>query len=319
MNLSGEENLRSQLSSLQQEGVSFFEKTRQAGEVDAGSGLVHFTPPDYYWSRISQALRAEALKIIADLSPLAKSIAVGCKNSLLMSDADLRDLAVEVKSMKAALRLRSYYHSDPEGIYDRGDKVLGFMPESQEERSPLRPDEAVRVWRKSSEAIGRILEMVDDQAYNLAESADLGASPIRRYRPNSAFIMMWMDPSLPELIDVRDAVSETFSRFGIKALRADEIEHDGVITQRLLDEIRSSEFLFADLTGARPNVYYEVGYAHALGKRVILFRKKGTGLHFDLAGYNCPEYDNLRDLKEKLTKRIESITNKQLESSGERT
>ncbi len=96
----------------------------------------------------------------------------------------------------------------------------------------------------------------------------------------------------------------------VYAVRADDIEHDGLITERVLNEIRISEFLFADLTGARPNVYYEIGFAHALGKKVILFRKSGTGIHFDLAGYNCPEYKNLRDLKDKLTKRLVSVTNK---------
>lgn len=121
---------------------------------------------------------------------------------------------------------------------------------------------------------------------------------------------MWMDPSKPELDDVRDAVVETFRAFGIAAVRADDIEHEGVVTQRVLAEIRTSEFLFADLSGSRPNVYYEVGYAHALGKRVILFKKTGTGMHFDLAGYNCPEYESIRDLKAKLTKRLEVLTNK---------
>lgn len=124
--------------------------------------------------------------------------------------------------------------------------------------------------------------------------------------------MMWMDPGHPELTDVADSVRSVFRSFGVHAIRADDIEHDGLITERVLNEIKTSEFLFADLTGARPNVYYEIGFAHALGKKVILFRKSGTGIHFDLAGYNCPEYENLRDLQEKLTKRLVSVTNKNI-------
>lgn len=42
----------------------------------------------------------------------------------------------------------------------------------------------------------------------------------------------------------------------------------------------------------------------------MLFRRSGTKIHFDLAAYNCPEYENLKDLGEKLTKRLESVTNR---------
>jgi nucleoside 2-deoxyribosyltransferase len=122
--------------------------------------------------------------------------------------------------------------------------------------------------------------------------------------------MMWMDPNQPGLVDVADTVRNVFERFGVRAVRSDDIEHEGVITDRILNEIRTAEFLFADLTGVRPNVYYEVGYAHPLKRRVILLRKSGTELHFDLSGYNCPEYVNLHDLRAKLTKRLESMTNK---------
>lgn len=154
-------------------------------------------------------------------------------------------------------------------------------------------------------------EIMDDalsmiRSVSLDESSAWGTHAVM-FSPNTAFIMMWMDSKRHELEDVRDAIKDVCESFGLRAVRADEIEHQDRITDVILKQIANSEFLIADVTGERPNVYYEIGYAHAMSKHPILYRKAGTKLHFDLSVHNVPEYKNIRELKLLLSRRLEAM------------
>jgi hypothetical protein len=126
----------------------------------------------------------------------------------------------------------------------------------------------------------------------------------------TAFIIMRMDKDYKEGPEVCKTIKEVCKTFGINAVRADDVEHSDKITDLILNKIRKSEFLIADLTGEKPNVYYEVGYAHAICKSPHLYRHSGTKLHFDLSVHNVPEYESIEDLKIQLTKRFLAITQK---------
>jgi hypothetical protein len=265
---------------------------------------------DHFWAQLPEPLRNKAGALVDRVVTVAGQIAVAIRNAPLVSEADQRDVMTGTKAMRSALLRRRFRSWTTEVLHDEGT-VLGVQPAGQSDNDACTPEDARRIFADWKEKVLGILDLVAaSRVLTGPEGTGAAPSSSARYRPNTAFIMTWMDASRPELQDVSDAVKEVFAQFDIRAVRADDIEHEDLITQRIIDEIGTAEFLFADLTGERPSVYYEVGYAHALRRRVILVRNAGTGLHFDLAGYNCPEYENLHDLKEKLTRRLVYITGK---------
>ncbi len=123
--------------------------------------------------------------------------------------------------------------------------------------------------------------------------------------PNTAFVLMWMNRRKKALVDVYNAIKRVCDSFGIRAYRVDEIESSEQITDAILDNIKKAQYIIADLSGSRPNVYYEVGYAQALGKQPILIKKEGTKVHFDLYVHKATEYESMTDLEIQLTDRLE--------------
>ncbi len=77
------------------------------------------------------------------------------------------------------------------------------------------------------------------------------------------------------------AVKEAANQLGYECKRVDEIKTPTDITQDILELIESSRVVIADLSGANPNVYYEMGLAHARGRIVIPISSDGEKLPFD--------------------------------------
>lgn len=77
-----------------------------------------------------------------------------------------------------------------------------------------------------------------------------------------------------------------------KPLRADEIFTSKPIIDDIWLNIKKSKFLIADLTDRNPNVFYELGLAHALSKEVILLTQNLNDIPFDLRHYRIIVYQD---------------------------
>jgi len=88
---------------------------------------------------------------------------------------------------------------------------------------------------------------------------------------------------------------------GIRCERVDEQIFQENILNRVFAEIRRCDLIISEMTGRNPNVFYETGYAHAIGKRVILLTQEATDIPFDLKQYQHIVYGkSIVLLKERL-------------------
>lgn len=122
-----------------------------------------------------------------------------------------------------------------------------------------------------------------------------------------AFVVMAIDKNDHQLVDVLEAIKEVAKEVGIAAERIDEAESNEQITPRILSSIRRAEYVIADLTNERPNVFYEAGYAEGVGKTPIYIARDGTKLHFDVKDYPILTFRNMKELKEGLGRRIRAL------------
>lgn len=96
-------------------------------------------------------------------------------------------------------------------------------------------------------------------------------------------------------------------RLGYVCEKVDESSYAGSIVDRIITGIREAEFVVADLSEERPNVYLEVGYAWGLGKPVVLVARDGHRLHFDLSHHKCIFYTTIGKLADQLERTVRDL------------
>lgn len=109
-----------------------------------------------------------------------------------------------------------------------------------------------------------------------------------------------------------DVIKPVVESYELECVRADEFYTSSPIIKDIIDSIKESYIIIAEITPDNPNVFYEIGYAHAINKPTILLcDKKREKLPFDVSGFRTLFYENSIGGKNKverdLKKFIENI------------
>ena len=109
-------------------------------------------------------------------------------------------------------------------------------------------------------------------------------------RARNAFVAMQFGEPYDTLY--RTVIRPKAQALGFDVNRIDEVNRPGIIFQDIQKKIEDAKVVIAEITAPNRNVYYEVGYAHALNKPTILLAQRGRDLPFDIRSYRVIFYDD---------------------------
>jgi hypothetical protein len=143
------------------------------------------------------------------------------------------------------------------------------------------------------------------------QSVSFSDFSVKSGRPRAFVVMQFAEP-----YDTfyREVIQNQAEAAGFDVLRIDEKAGPGVIFQDIQKEIEQAEVVIAEITPANPNVFYELGYAHALGKPTILLAQRNAALPFDIRSFRVVFYNDTiggkAEVERNLRRHLDAITGK---------
>lgn len=118
------------------------------------------------------------------------------------------------------------------------------------------------------------------------------------FKDHQVLVMMPFEGD--EMEQTYATLKEVCASLGLDAGRGDENVGSGFVIREIMKMMSNAEFIIFDLTNERPNVYYELGYAHGIGNHaynILLIARDGTKIHFDIAPLRVRYYRSAEHLK----------------------
>ena len=171
----------------------------------------------------------------------------------------------------------------------------------------------VELSRRRADFLSRALGMLPPRivsASNPAPAAEPAPPPVPKPSDKKrVFVAMALAEEFEDVYQF--GIYDVVRKCGYVCERVDESALSGSIVDQITEGIRSAELVIADLSGERPNVYLEVGFAWGINRKVVLLAREQTRLHFDLSHHKCIFYKTIKQLAKDLEDTLRKISAKQ--------
>jgi hypothetical protein len=113
----------------------------------------------------------------------------------------------------------------------------------------------------------------------------------RPRRPEEKIDVFVLMPFKAELEKVYTKhIKKMGKELGVTIKRADEIFSPGPFMEKVWDGICAAQLILADCTERNPNVFYEIGMAHTVGKKVVLITRSDDDIPSDIKHFDYIPY-----------------------------
>jgi hypothetical protein len=201
-------------------------------------------------------------------------------------------------------------HTDAILRHPRLLRSLGFGDDDYE-------GNVVAVLRQIAEKDPRSLDQVEDYIdanfRTLGELMEKSSRPRLTFAPNvftlpdepqEADLASVMMPFKAELDPVNMAIRAACDAVGFRCLRASDIWESSVVVQDIFNLVFRSRVVIVDFSGRNPNVMYETGIAHTLGRDVVPISQSLEDVPFDLRHHRILKYLNNQEGRQALTSQL---------------
>lgn len=128
---------------------------------------------------------------------------------------------------------------------------------------------------------------------------NIGVNPAS---PIDDYLVFVLTPFNEKYNSQYETIKKVVNEFGFKCSKGDDSNLSNNILGHIVHEIQKSRMVIANISGRNPNVFYELGIAHALGKPVVIVSESLADIPFDVNSNRIMAFDDELDLSNKLKK-----------------